>query len=79
MIFDPFVTLGYVEDIKVLVQPSNTVPYCAKMVTVRQFLSNLSLLAGASGRLSKSLASSAWCALALGTRSRTIAALGYNL
>ena len=27
MIFDPFVTLGYVEDIKVLVQPSNTVPY----------------------------------------------------
>ena len=27
MIFDPFLTLGYVEDIKVLVQPSNTVPY----------------------------------------------------
>ena len=27
MILDPFLTLGYVEDIKVLVQPSNTVPY----------------------------------------------------
>ena len=27
MIFDPFQTLGYVEDINVFVQPSDTVPY----------------------------------------------------
>ena len=27
VIFDPFLTLGYVEDIKVFVQPSDTVPY----------------------------------------------------
>ena len=27
MIFDPFLTLGYVEDINVFVQPSDTVPY----------------------------------------------------
>ena len=27
MIFDPFLTLGYVEDINVFVHPSNTVPY----------------------------------------------------
>ena len=27
MIFDPFLTLGYMEDIKVYVQLSNAVPY----------------------------------------------------
>ena len=46
MIFDHFLTLGFVEDINVFVKPSNTVPYCTAIAPAPEVQLTLILFLG---------------------------------